>query len=269
MFAGSGKTMMMDLFYEGCEMKQKCRAHFTEFMLDIHQRLNLCRKERDPLRRVSHMFAKDNLLLCLDEFQVTDIADAMILRRLLETLFAEGVFVVMTSNRHPRQLYERGIQRASFMPCIALIEEKLKLFNLDGGRDYRHRHAEKTNVYFRYKYGLCFSPLNEETEEQIQAAFQTFCGDATMRSLHLDVNGRSLFVADACPGAEACLLSFPELCKQFTSAREYLALANNFKALFLTDIVQFNAPNRDDARRFITLVDVLYEHRVSHLISGL
>lgn len=142
--------MMMDILYEGCEIEQKHRAHFTEFMLEVHQKLNAYRKEKDPLQRVSHAFAKDHLLLCLDEFQVTDIADAMILRRLLETLLAEGVLVVTTSNRHPQQLYEGGIQRASFVPCIEMIEEVLEVFNLDGGRDYRQRHVGKVSVYFRY-----------------------------------------------------------------------------------------------------------------------
>lgn len=260
--------MMMDIFFEGCEIKQKCRTHFTEFMLEIHQKLNSYRKEKDPLQRVGHAFAQNHFLLCLDEFQVTDIADAMILRRLLETLFAEGVFVVTTSNRHPQQLYERGIQRASFVPCIEMIEERLEAFNLDGGRDYRRRHAGKVGVYFRYKDDFCFSPLNDETKNQIQTAFRAFCGDTERRSLNLDVGGRDLFIADVCLDRKACLLSFPELCRQLGFVPEYLALAQNFKTLFLTDITQFNASNRDDARRFITLVDVLYEHKVYHFISS-
>lgn len=138
---------MMDVFYEGCEVYLKQRLHFSAFMLQIHRELHKIQREKDPIRLYCRKFAQTCLLLCLDEFQVTDIADAMILRRLLEGLLESGVTTVLTSNRHPRGLYERGIQRESFIPCIELIEERLEVFNLDGGEDYRQRHVERQPVY--------------------------------------------------------------------------------------------------------------------------
>lgn len=139
---------MMDILYEGCEIDLKRRFHFNAFMLQIHRELHKVHREKDPIKLYCHKFAQACLLLCLDEFQVTDIADAMILRRLLEGLLESGVTTVLTSNRHPRGLYEGGVQRASFIPCIELIEGQLEVFNLDGGEDYRQRHVGRQPVYY-------------------------------------------------------------------------------------------------------------------------
>ena len=248
---GRGKSMLMDLFFATAPVEKKRRVHFHAFMLDVHNRMEQERRarSRQPILRVADTLAAEARLLCFDEFQVNDIADAMILERLFRALFDAGTIVVATSNRHPERLYENGLQRDRFLPFIALLQERLDVAELDSGRDYRLARMVGKPVYFH--------PLDKAAR---CALAQTFAGLTEGMPEHhetLTVMARPLDVPRA--AGHTAWFSFEELCARPLSAVDYLALAERFAAIVVEGIPRLPPTRRNEAQRFHILIDTLYE----------
>ncbi|HJU15581.1 MAG TPA: cell division protein ZapE [Stellaceae bacterium] len=250
---GRGKSMLMDLFFAGVPLAAKRRVHFHAFMLEVHDRLERARRARAPapILAVAADIAQAAKLFCFDEFEVTDIADAMILERLFTALFAAGVVVVATSNRPPDALYENGLQRDRFLPFIALLKQKLEAFELSGGRDYRLARLNGRRVYFH--------PLGPEAHEALARAFAELTDGAKGERRVLPVKGRLIEIPRAARGA--AWFGFAELCERPLGAADYLAIAEHFTALIVEGVPRLGRAQRDAARRFNILVDTLYEAR--------
>ncbi len=251
---GRGKTMLMDLFYDHLPIKRKQRIHFHAFMLDVHARLNAYRgahpEGSDPLPKIAEDIAQRARVLCLDEFQVTDIADAMILGRLFEALFKEGVVVVATSNRHPDDLYKHGLQRARFEPFIALFKARMEIIALDHETDYRKRHLDAFST-------LYFTPLGRKADTYIKESFAELTNGATPESCKLQMPGRVLEARRT--HGDVAWFTFAELCAVPLGPADYLEIARDFQTMLLADIPALTPDNRDQARRFINLIDTLYD----------
>ncbi|KAK9693571.1 ATPase [Basidiobolus ranarum] len=254
--------MLMNLFYDTLKIQRKRRIHFHAFMLDVHSRIQQLKDREgaieDPIPPVARDLAREAYVLCFDEFQVTDIADAMILRRLMAGLMEQGVVVVTTSNRHPDELYKNGIQRKSFIPCIELLKEKCKVVTLNSGTDYRRLAKESDRVFF--------SPLNQENKENIGNLFNNLTQNQPVKPKILEFLGRSLIIPESVDGVAK--ITFQQLCGEAHGAADYLELAKNFHTLVLTDIPKMNLSRRNEARRFITLLDALYENQVVLICSA-
>lgn len=257
---GRGKTMLMDLFFDSVPLAAKRRTHFHPFMLEIHDRLHALRggRERDPLRRVAREVAARARLLCFDELQAENVADAMILGRLFEGLFAGGAVVVATGNTPLSELYKDGLQRDRFLPFIELMTRRLDLLALDGPVDYRRRKIAGLRLYH--------TPLGPAAERALEAAFRSLIDGAEPRSARLEVLGRPLRVPRAARGVAA--FTFGELCGRPLGAPDYLTLARTFHTLVVADVPRLAAGRADEARRFVTLVDALYDRRVKLVLSA-
>jgi len=271
---GRGKSMLMDLFYDSAPVAphHKRRVHFHAFMIEVHQRLHEWRQrtkgaESDPIPKVAAEIARQTWLLCFDEFQVTNIADAAILGRLFAALFEDGVVVVATSNRAPDDLYAGGLQRELFLPFIALMKEKLDVVELAGGEDYRLLRLKGLPVWHH--------PLGPEADRALDAAFEVLTSDEDEEGAPhsvpaapatLVVQGRRLVVPRAARGVAR--FSFAELCARALGAADYIALATHFHTLILADVPQLGSERRNEAFRFTTLVDALYEHKVNLICSA-
>lgn len=274
---GRGKSMLMDLFYEVAPLRAKKRVHFHEFMLDIHARLKKWRglsgKERaalggrasedDPIPPVARQIATEATLLCFDEFQVTDIADAMVLGRLFRELLERGVVIVATSNRPPDDLYKGGLNRQLFEPFIEMLKNTLDVQTLDGPTDYRYDRLKGVQTYY--------TPVNEETTGLLSAAFfrltdRNVEDRGKVPSEELSVQGRTLFVPKAARGV--AVFSFKRLCANPLGSADYLAIARTYHTVIMVAIPQLGAENRNEAKRFVTFIDALYEHGVKFLCSA-
>ncbi|KAJ1844180.1 ATPase, partial [Coemansia sp. RSA 2703] len=260
---GTGKTTTMDLFYDTIPTPNKRRIHFHAFMLDVHARINSFRRTHaataDHIPTIARELAKDAHVLCFDEFQVTDIADAMVLRRLVTELFANGVVIVTTSNRHPDELYKNGIQRESFLPCIDLLKQRCEVVSLDSGTDYRKIARETESVYF--------SPITADTNKVLHALFVLASGGAPVETnVAIKFLGRELHVPVSSAGVAR--FSFAQLCKEAHSAADYIELTKHYHTVILTDVPVMHMSDRNEARRFITLIDALYESHAVLFMSS-
>lgn len=252
---GRGKSMLMDLFFRAVKDVKKRRMHFHAFMRELHKRIERERRTetREPVAKVAADIAQEAPLLCFDEFEVDDIADAMILGRLFTALFEAGVVVVATSNWAPRELYRRGLNRERFLPFIALLEAKLDLVELSGGRDWRLARMAGKRVYHR--------PLGPAAHRAVSEIFAELTDSAEGGPASLAVLGRTLAVPRTARGV--AWFNFSELCGRPLAAPDYLAIAENFTAVIVEDVPRLGRCDRDLARRFNILVDTLYEaHRL-------
>jgi len=254
--------MLMDLFFHTLppSVKQKRRVHFHAFMIDVHKRLHAAKlamgyRGGDPIIPVARDLARNASVLCFDEFQVTDIADAMILRRLLENLVNYGVVCVMTSNRHPDDLYKNGIQRSSFVPAIELLKTRFEVTDLDSGTDYRRIPRALSKVYY--------DPLSPENELEINKVFKSFVSanpdDPPMKNRKLATWGRTIAVPEST--SSVAKFDFDDLCGQPLSAADYLEITKNFETVFLLKVPKMDLNKKDMARRFITFIDACYESK--------
>ncbi|MBE7636324.1 cell division protein ZapE [Sneathiella sp. P13V-1] len=260
---GRGKSMLMDLFFDTAPVTAKKRVHFHSFMLDAHSfihdwRQNPNKKGDDPLVPLAEKIEKEAWLLCFDEFQVTDVADAMILGRLFELLFEKGVVVIATSNRIPEDLYKDGLNRELFLPFIGLIKEQLDILHLSGGTDYRLDRLSKSPVYFH--------PLGSDSTAELDRLFDMLTEGNEVESVTLSHKGRSLVLDRTARGAVRC--TFEELCARPLGASDYLHITENFHTLVLEDVPKLGPHNRNEAKRFVTLVDVLYEAGANLIIAA-
>ncbi|MBI2313482.1 MAG: cell division protein ZapE [Betaproteobacteria bacterium] len=254
---GRGKSFLMDAFYTCVPVVRKTRVHFHPFMREVHRQLEHHRGEADPLVSVAKALSRKHRLICFDEFHVSDIADAMILGRLLEELVARRVVFCMTSNYRPEGLYPNGLQRERFLPAVDLIRHSLEIVNVDGGVDYRLRSLEKFAAYH--------FPLDERAERQLAEAFEEIAEGADV-SARLRVNERELCARRCGPGV--AWFGFDTLCGGPRSQNDYLELARSFHTLLLSGIPRMSAAQASEARRFTWLVDILYDHKVKLLASA-
>jgi cell division protein ZapE len=259
---GRGKSMLMDLFFQCAEVPRKKRLHFHQFMQQAHRRIHAWKQahgnEADPIPPLADSIAAEAALLCFDEFQVHDIADAMILGRLFEALFTRGVVVVATSNTAPDDLFKGRPGRDAFLPFIALIRRRLDVLHLEAARDYRRERIRGLPTWH--------VPPDARAERALDAAFAELTGQAHGEPCRLALLGRRLEVPQAARGVAR--FDFETLCGLPLGPADYLALATHFHTLVLDGVPRLGAENFDKARRFITLVDALYEHRVKLVASA-
>jgi len=255
---GRGKTFLMDVFFDGLPIKEKRRLHFHRFMRFVHQQLKLKQGQTDPLQKISAEFASEVKLLCFDEFFVSDIADAMILAGLLESMFDRGVVLVATSNVEPSHLYENGLQRRKFLPAIELLQVHTRVLNVDGGIDYRLRALESAEIYH--------SPLDDAADLSLSRSFISLSPDAGEDDIQLEIENRQI-TARKC-GDGVVWFEFSELCEGPRSQNDYIELAMIFQTVLISNVPRFHQKNEDAARRFISLVDEFYDHRVKLIMSA-
>jgi cell division protein ZapE len=257
---GRGKSMLMDLFFDTVPVEAKRRVHFHEFMAEVHRGVQAWREKDadDPVGRIARDIAVETQLLCFDEFQVTDIADAMILSRLFKALFEDGVVIVATSNRAPDELYENGINRQLFLPAIELIEAHMSVMSLDGPIDYRLAKLGRARVYF--------TPVGKESDAALDEVWHDLTGVAHGAPSDLSILGRSLPIPEQAKGVAR--FTFDQLCGAPLGANDYLAIADAFHALVLKDIPALLPEQRNEAKRLLTLIDALYERSVKLICSA-
>jgi cell division protein ZapE len=262
---GRGKSMLMDLFFETAPLEKKRRTHFHVFMGEVHRLIDAWRKgdaaERrarfgqhkgdDPIAPVAELVASQARLLCFDELQVTDIADAMILGRLFEALFARGVTLVATSNREPDELYKNGINRQLFEPFIDLLKEQMDVVRVAGAHDYRLDRLRAASSWF--------SPVGPDNERAFDALWRDMLGGDEESGAVLEVLGRKLSLPRAAGGLLRA--TFASLCATALGPNDYVALAERFHTVFLEDVPRLTPARREEARRFVILIDALYEAR--------
>jgi cell division protein ZapE len=254
---GRGKSFLMDAFYRAVPLRRKTRVHFHAFMRDVHAELATLKREVDPLAAVAARIARRHRLVCFDEFHVSDVADAMILGRLLTALFARGVVFVMTSNYRPDDLYPNGLQRQNLLPTIALLKQWLDLIEIDGGTDYRLRELEYEQCYY--------TPLSEAVEAALAARFERLRAGPE-EDARLTVGGRTLKASRR--AGSLVWFDFATLCEGPRSQLDYLELARRFAVVFVSGVPRLTPDMGNAARRFTWLVDVLYDHRVKLLLSA-
>lgn len=263
---GRGKTMLMDMFFELVPVRRKRRVHFNDFMADVQDRIQKHRqarkngdvKEDDPIPPVARKLAEEAWVLCFDEFSVTDIADAMILSRLFSALFANGVVLVATSNVAPDDLYRDGLNRQLFLPFIGILERHADVLALDADKDYRLDKLSRMPVYI--------TPADAAADAALDAAWQAMTHGRSTAGTTLTVKGRQVVVPAA--AGEAARFSFADLCEKPLGARDYLAIAARFSTIFIDRVPVLGEGRRNEAKRFILLIDTLYDHHVRLVVSA-
>ncbi len=260
---GRGKTFLIDLFHDGLPIQEKRRTHFHRFMRDIHARLRTHAGERDPLATIARELRSQLRVLVLDEFFVSDIGDAMVLGRLLERLFAEGVVLVTTSNTAPAELYKDGLQRVRFLPAISLIQQHCNVVPLASDTDYRLRALTRSPVYR--------SPLDADSEAWLDDRWHALGGDSLAqggkhRNAGIDIDGRRIPVRARCKGM--AWFDFTALCEGPRGSSDYIEIATEFHTVLLGNLPRMDAAQDDSARRFVTLIDELYDRHVNLICTA-
>lgn len=255
---GRGKSFLMDVFYACLPYKRKRRIHFHNFMAEVHHEMKALDAEKDPLLALADQIAKATRLLCFDEFHVSDIADAMILGRLMAALFERGVVMIITSNFPPNDLYPNGLQRQKFLPAIELLQKNLRVVNVDSGKDYRLREMAHTPLFMM--------STNSESDRRMEEIFNRLCTGDIKINQPIDIQGRSILVKKL--AINEAWFEFKELCGGHRSQADYLEIAHRFPTVFLSHIPQMSANEAAEAQRFIWLIDVLYDNRVKFIASA-
>lgn len=259
---GRGKSFLMDLFYEHLPFGVRGkRCHFHAFMKEIHEKINKKRDkgEGDVISSICHDIGEKTDIICFDEMQVNDIADAMVIGRLFEGLFLNGVTMVVTSNRHPDDLYKDGLQRDRFLPFIEMFKTYMDVVQLSGAHDYRMKHLKSLDKTY-------FTPLGERSERFIENAYKELTGGTGNDKVSIDVKGRSIKVPRAHMGV--AMFSFNDLCDTALGSEDYIEIAKQFNTIIIRDIPELSKDEYDKAIRFIHLVDALYEHKVTLICSA-
>ena len=253
---GRGKSLLMDNFYEHIDLKRKIRIHFHEFMQSVHRELEQLKGTSDPLDEVARRVAERYRLICFDEFHVSDIADAMILHRLLDALVKNGVGFIMTSNYKPDDLYPNGLHRDRVLPAIELIKRITDVCNVDAGIDYRHRTLAQATVYI--------TPNDSSADAQLQQLFTELAGASHGSSVHInhrDIKARAF-------AGKVAWFDFDALCSTARSQNDYLELITRFDTIMVANVPQLSAAAFSAARRFTWLIDVMYDHKTKLFISA-
>ncbi|OQS33950.1 cell division protein ZapE [Chromobacterium haemolyticum] len=255
---GRGKSFLMDAFYACVPYRRKRRIHFHNFMAEVHRELRALAGSKDPLLAYADKIARDTRLLCFDEFHVSDIADAMMLGRLLSALFERGVVLVTTSNYAPDSLYPNGLQRQNFLPTIELIKRELKVLNVDGGNDYRLRELTREPLFM--------VPADAASEEKMEQLFQRLSHGVEQKKRSIQVLGREIPVKRLAAGV--IWFDFLALCDGPRAQTDYLEIATEYHTVFVSGIPKITAREASIARRFTWLVDVFYDNRVKLVASA-
>lgn len=255
---GRGKTYLVDTFYDCLPFENKMRVHFHRFMHRVHEEMKSLTGQSDPLKIIAKRFADETCIICFDEFFVSDITDAMILGTLFEALFAHHVTLVATSNIIPDELYRNGLQRARFLPAIALINEHCDVINVDSGIDYRLRTLEQAEIYH--------SPLDAQADENLSQYFQQLSIEPGEKNRTIEINHRPLTTIQESKGVVH--FDFSELCESARSQSDYMELSRLYHTVLMANVKQMNVDCDDAARRFIALVDEFYERNVKLIISA-
>ena len=259
---GRGKTFLMDAFYNCLPYQRKRRIHFHNFMAEVHHEMKLLAEHKDPLMALADNIAAHTRVLCLDEFHVDDIADAMILGRLVAAMLERGVVLLTTSNYPPDGLYPHGLQRQNFLPAIDLLKRKLKVLNVDGGNDYRLRAVAREPMFIVAK------SVDDDTasEARMEVLFKRIAAGMRHLEHHIEIPGRHIPVKKA--ARTVAWFEFSELCGGAHAQEDYLAIAHRYPTVFLSHIPQMTAEHAAEARRFTWLVDVFYDNNVRLVASA-
>jgi cell division protein ZapE len=255
---GRGKTFLVDLFFEQLPLDAKRRVHFHRFMQEVHARIRDLGQRSDPLEEIAAGYAAQIRVLCLDEFFVADIGDAMLLGRLLDALFARGVVLVTTSNTPPENLYPDGLQRARFLPAIALLQRACAVRKIESATDYRLRSLTQAPTFHH--------PLGPQADAQIEACYVRLTADTIRDGEPLLINGRSIATVDSAEGV--AWFEFEALCDGPRAVADYIEVARAFHTVLLADVPRFDPLNEDAALRFVHLVDELYDRNVNLIVTA-
>jgi len=255
---GRGKTYLVDTFFDALPIERKMRVHFHRFMQRVHEELTALEGEKNPLEAVADQLASEAIVICFDEFFVTDIADAMILGGLMEALFKRGVTLVATSNIVPAKLYENGLQRQRFLPAIALVEKYTRVINLDTDVDYRLRTLEQAELYH--------SPLDDGADRSLQACFNGLASEPGKHWERVLINGR--YLSSRCVAEGVIWFDFAELCDGPRSQNDYIEIARIYHAVLISGVPALGVDTDDQARRFVNLVDEFYDRNVKLVLSA-
>ncbi|MEE4244918.1 MAG: cell division protein ZapE [Kangiellaceae bacterium] len=255
---GRGKTYLVDTFFDSLPIKLKKRLHFHRFMHEMHYRLKKFKGESNPLEKIADEVAKDTLIICFDEFFVSDITDAMILGGLFKAFFARGISLVATSNIPPERLYWNGLQRERFIPAIKLVQQFTTVFNLDGGVDYRLRTLEQADIYHY--------PMDEAAQQNLEFSFEHLATEIQPDKTHIMVEGRRIETKRVAEGV--VWFDFNAICNTPRSHADYIELSRCYHSVLVCDLYSMSDDNNDTMRRFISMVDEFYERKVKLIIAA-